>query len=110
MAAKARGGKGKGKKRDRKKSGRKTPVPRRAPTTREKIARPLREAAARARRLLARLAGLRGAAGRKLREIYRHEARAGDLEGFQAVVEALEKHATAFDMPVDFSPLRRRLG
>jgi len=109
VAAKSKGGKGKGKKRARKKSGRKTPVPRRAPTTREKIARPLREAAARARRLLERLAGLRGAAGRKLREIYRHEPRAGDLESFQAVVEALEKHATAFDMPVDFSPLRRRL-
>jgi len=109
VAAKARGGKGKGKKRARKKSGRKTPVSRRAPTTREKIARPLREAAARARRLLERLAGLRGAAGRKLREIHRHEARGGNLEGFQAVVEALEKHAAAFDMPVDFSPLRRRL-
>jgi hypothetical protein len=109
VAPKAKGGKGGRRKGARKKAGRRTPVPKAPPTTREKIARPLREAAARARRLLERLAGLRGAAGRKLREIYRHESRAGDLEALQAIVEALERHAAAFDMPVDFSPLRQRL-
>ncbi|MHC4250850.1 MAG: heparinase II/III family protein [Planctomycetota bacterium] len=109
MAPKAKGGKGGRRKGAGKKARRRTPVPKAPPTTREKIARPLREAAARARRLLKRLAGLRGAAGRKLREIYRHESRAGDLEALQAIVEALEGHAATFDMSVDFSPLRRRL-
>ncbi len=105
MAMNAGGGKGSA----RKGVSRRTPVPKAPPSTREKIARPLREAASRARRLLKRLANLRGAASRKLRELYHHETRGGDLEALQAIVEALEGHAAAFDMPVDFSPLRRRL-